>query len=55
MVGECKVLHMNEVKPGGTVAPILISTDKTKLTHFIEGKVAYLVYLTVGNILKRIQ
>ena len=46
---------MNEVKPGATVAPILISTDKTKLTHFVGGKVAYPVYLTVGNIPKRIR
>jgi len=43
---------VNEVKPGATVAPILISTDKTKLTHFVGGKVAYPVYLTVGNIPK---
>jgi len=46
---------VNEVKPGGTVAPILISTDKTKLIHFIGGKVAYPVYLNVGNIPKQIQ
>jgi hypothetical protein len=46
---------VNEVKPGGTVAPILISTDKTKLTEFVGGKTAYPVYMTVGNIPKRMR
>jgi len=46
---------VNQVKPGGTVAPIHISTDKTKLTQFVGGKAAYPVYMTVGNIPKAIR
>lgn len=46
---------MNKVNPGGTVAPVLISTDKTKLTQFVGGKMAYPVYMTVGNIPKRLR
>ncbi|KAF8257683.1 hypothetical protein EI94DRAFT_1774385 [Lactarius quietus] len=38
-------------RPGATVIPIIISSDKTQLTLFC-GKVAYLVYLTIGNIPK---
>jgi len=45
----------SHVKPGGTVAPILVSTDKTKLTQFVGGKTAYPVYMTVGNIPKKIR
>ena len=35
---------------GASVAPVIISTDKTQLTQFSGGKVAYPVYLTLGNI-----
>jgi len=34
--------------------PIIISSDKTQLTQF-RGKLAYPVYLTIGNILKHIR
>jgi hypothetical protein len=44
--------HVNKVNPGGTVAPVLISTDKTQLTQFVGGEMAYPVYMTVGNIPK---
>ncbi|KDR70580.1 hypothetical protein GALMADRAFT_76052, partial [Galerina marginata CBS 339.88] len=37
---------------GATVAPVIIATDKTQLTHFSGGKSAYPVYLTIGNIPK---
>ncbi|KAK7689551.1 hypothetical protein QCA50_007343 [Cerrena zonata] len=36
-----------------TIIPIIISTDKTQLTHF-KGKTCYPVYLTIGNIPKEI-
>ena len=39
---------------GATVIPIIISSDKTQLTHF-RGKAAYPVYLTIGNIPKEIR
>ncbi|KAG2085581.1 uncharacterized protein F5147DRAFT_792834 [Suillus discolor] len=39
--------------PGGTIIPIIISTDKTQVTMF-RNKSAYPVYLTIGNIPKEI-
>ncbi|KAG1743380.1 hypothetical protein EDB19DRAFT_1894677 [Suillus lakei] len=38
---------------GGTIIPIIISTDKTQVTMF-RNKSAYPVYLTIGNIPKKI-
>lgn len=35
---------------GATLAPLIISTDKTKLTEFSGSKQAYPVYLSIGNI-----
>ncbi|TFK58415.1 hypothetical protein BDN72DRAFT_782119 [Pluteus cervinus] len=40
--------------PGGTIIPILISTDKTTLTTF-GGKAAYPMYMTIGNLPKEIR
>ncbi|KDQ52814.1 hypothetical protein JAAARDRAFT_82834, partial [Jaapia argillacea MUCL 33604] len=40
---------------GATLAPIIISTDKTQLTQFSGSKAAYPVYLTVGNLPKSIR
>ena len=40
--------------PGGTIVPLIISTDKTQLTLF-RNKSAYPVYLTIGNIPKEIR
>ncbi|KAG6825968.1 hypothetical protein H0H92_001684, partial [Tricholoma furcatifolium] len=41
-------------KPGATIVPIIISTDKTQLTLF-RNKSAYPVYLSIGNIPKEIR
>ncbi|KAH9010200.1 hypothetical protein EDB83DRAFT_2322512 [Lactarius deliciosus] len=41
-------------KPGATVLPLIISSDKTQLTHF-RLKSAYPVYLLIGNIPKDIR
>lgn len=40
--------------PGGTIVPVIISSDKTRLTKF-KGKDAYPVYLTIGNLPKEIR
>ncbi|KAF8257672.1 hypothetical protein EI94DRAFT_1817166 [Lactarius quietus] len=40
-------------RPGTSVVPIIISSDKMQLTLF-HGKVTYPVYLTIGNIPKAI-
>ncbi|QRV85180.1 hypothetical protein RhiJN_13198 [Ceratobasidium sp. AG-Ba] len=39
----------------GTVIPIIISSDETKLTNFSGDKKAHPVYLTIGNIPKRLR
>ena len=41
-------------RPGATVVPVIVSSDKTQLTHF-RGKSAYPVYLTIGNVPKNIR
>ncbi|KAF8258701.1 hypothetical protein EI94DRAFT_1707758 [Lactarius quietus] len=41
-------------KPGATIVPVLVSTDKTQLTTF-RNKTAYPIYMTIGNIPKIIQ
>ncbi|THH18507.1 hypothetical protein EUX98_g8944, partial [Antrodiella citrinella] len=41
-------------KKGATIVPVIISSDKTRLTKF-KGKSAYPVYLTIGNIPKDIR
>ncbi|KAF8261595.1 hypothetical protein EI94DRAFT_1780209 [Lactarius quietus] len=40
--------------PGATIVPVIVSTDKTQLTHF-QNKSAYPVYMTIGNIQKNIR
>jgi hypothetical protein len=39
--------------PGSTIIPIILSSDKTQLMVF-GNKMAYPVYLTIGNIPKGI-
>ncbi|KAL0572117.1 hypothetical protein V5O48_009844 [Marasmius crinis-equi] len=41
-------------KPGATIIPIIISSDKTQLTVF-GNKTAYPVYMSIGNIPKEIR
>ncbi|TDL16783.1 hypothetical protein BD410DRAFT_730882 [Rickenella mellea] len=41
--------------PGAVVAPIILSSDKTKLSQFRGDKSAWPVYLTIGNISKNIR
>ncbi|EMD33212.1 hypothetical protein CERSUDRAFT_57388 [Gelatoporia subvermispora B] len=40
---------------GATVAPVILSSDKTKLSQFRGDKSAHPVYLTLGNIAKDIR
>ncbi|KAG2054972.1 hypothetical protein BDR06DRAFT_989288 [Suillus hirtellus] len=44
---------LDEQRPGATIVPVIISTDKTQVTMF-HNKTAYPVYLTIGNIPKDI-
>ncbi|KAI0686991.1 hypothetical protein C8Q76DRAFT_635698 [Earliella scabrosa] len=41
-------------KPGATIIPVILSSDKTQLTLF-GNKTAYPVYLTIGNLPKDIR
>ena len=41
-------------RPGATVIPVIVSSDKTQLTLF-RDKMAYPIYLTIGNIPKDIR
>ncbi|THU83771.1 hypothetical protein K435DRAFT_688905 [Dendrothele bispora CBS 962.96] len=41
-------------KPGATIIPIIISSDKTQVTLF-RNKSAYPVYMTIGNLPKEIR
>ena len=40
---------------GATIAALILSSDKTQLTQFQGDKKAWPVYLTIGNISKRLQ
>lgn len=47
---------LKEVLPvGGTLAPVIIASDKTRLTQFSGNKSAYPVYLTIGNLPKSLR
>ncbi|KAG8974091.1 hypothetical protein FRC05_007839 [Tulasnella sp. 425] len=46
---------LDSIKPGATVAPIILASDKTKLSYFSGDKAAWPVYLTIGNISKHIR
>ncbi|KAJ3744256.1 hypothetical protein DFH05DRAFT_1535542 [Lentinula detonsa] len=41
--------------PGATISPIILSSDKTKLSQFKGDKTAWPVYLTIGNIAKDVR
>ncbi|KAJ3925746.1 MAG: hypothetical protein NXY57DRAFT_906700 [Lentinula lateritia] len=45
---------IEENKPGATIIPVIISSDKTQVTLF-RNKSAYPVYLTIGNLPKEIR
>ena len=45
---------LEQDRPGATIIPLIISTDKTQVTMF-RNKSAYPVYLTLGNIPKAIR
>ncbi|KAF8259731.1 hypothetical protein EI94DRAFT_1773877 [Lactarius quietus] len=47
-------VRVEKDKPGATIVPVLISTDKTQLTTF-RNKTAYPIYMTIGNIPKIIR
>ncbi|KAG1877205.1 hypothetical protein F4604DRAFT_1880467 [Suillus subluteus] len=46
--------EIEKAKPGATIIPIILSSDKTQVTVF-RNKTAYPVYMTIGNIPKDIR
>ncbi|KAI9068635.1 hypothetical protein FKP32DRAFT_1561245 [Trametes sanguinea] len=46
--------ELDRERPGATIIPIIISSDKTQLTLF-GSKMAYPVYMTIGNLPKDIR
>lgn len=47
-------IELEKAKPGATIIPVIISSDKTQLTLF-GNKSAYPVYITIGNLPKAIR
>ena len=43
--------HVGACQPGGTIIPVIVPLDKTQLMLF-RDKMAYPIYLTIGNIPK---
>ena len=55
-MGILRTISFQQLLPAGaTLAPVIISTDKTQLTQFCGNKSAYPVYLTLGNIPRAIR
>ena len=52
-----KLTFFNKLKlpPGATIAPVILSSDKTQLTLFQGDRKAWPVYLTIGNISKNVR
>ena len=44
--------YQEKIPKGGVIAPVILASDKTQLTHFRGDKSAWPVYLTLGNIEK---
>ncbi|KAI0683325.1 hypothetical protein BC835DRAFT_1423408 [Cytidiella melzeri] len=44
-----------KVPQGSTIAPIILASDKTQLSQFGGDKLAWPVYLTIGNIAKEVR
>lgn len=48
-------MDQSSLPEGATVAPIILSSNKTKLSQFRGDKSARPVYLTIGNIAKEVR
>ncbi|GLB45390.1 putative zn-finger domain-containing protein [Lyophyllum shimeji] len=48
--------RLQQILPAGaTIAPVILSSDKTRLSQFRGDKSAWPVYLTIGNIVKEVR
>ena len=50
-----EILSKKNLPIGSTIAPLIISSDKTQLSQFRGDKSAWPVYLTIGNIAKAVR
>ena len=49
-------MNQKGILPAGvTIAPVILSSDKTQLSRFSGDKQAWPVYLTLGNIPKELR
>ncbi|CDO71969.1 hypothetical protein BN946_scf184943.g3 [Trametes cinnabarina] len=53
--GEWWWERQNTLPSGATIAPVILSSDKTQLSRFSGDKQAWPVYLSIGNIAKTIR
>ncbi|PSR97569.1 hypothetical protein PHLCEN_2v4308 [Hermanssonia centrifuga] len=44
-----------EMSAGSTITPVILSSDKTRLSQFREDKSAWPIYLTIGNLSKEVR
>ncbi|KAK0477417.1 hypothetical protein IW261DRAFT_1634689 [Armillaria novae-zelandiae] len=51
-MGEWWWKIQERLPPGVTIAPLILSSDKTLLSQFCGNKTAWPIYLTIGNIAK---
>ncbi|KAF8431624.1 hypothetical protein L210DRAFT_872860 [Boletus edulis BED1] len=45
----------SQLPAGATVSPVILASDKTELSRFKGDKMAWPVYLTIGNVSKHIR
>ena len=50
-----EINYKSRLPVGATVAPIILSSDKTKLSNFRGDKSAWPLYLTIGNLSKEVR
>lgn len=55
MCTQALTFSQERLPKGATVAPLILSSDKTRLSQFRGDKSAWPVYLTVGNIAKDVR
>ena len=55
MYSDANIVSKARLPVGATIAPLILSSDKTKLSNFRGDKSAWPLYLTIGNISKEIR
>ena len=50
-----EIVFQDKLGDGETIAPVIVTLDKTQLSTFSGDKTAWPVYLTIRNIAKSVQ